>query len=155
MSPTSSRAAPTATSCSSTDQPRGRFPRGRRRAEAVGMIGRPVRRVEDERLLVGAGRYVADLDLEGAAHVTWVRSSEAHARLVAVDTAAAAAAPGVLAVVTAADLDLAPIPPPLPVLDQRMRRPWLADGVVRFVGEPVAAIVSETREQGVDAAELV
>jgi carbon-monoxide dehydrogenase large subunit len=119
------------------------------------VLGSPVRRVEDERLLVGAGNYVADLAPPGAGRVTYVRSTEAHARLAAVRTAAAAAAPGVLAVVTAADLDLAPIPPPLPAFDQRMRRPWLADGVVRFVGEPVAAIVSATREQGADAAELV
>ena len=118
------------------------------------VLGRPLRRLEDERLLVGAGRYVADLDLGGAAHVTYARSSEAHAR-VAVDTGAAAAAPGVLAVVTAADLDLAPIPPAMPAFNQAMVRPWLADGMVRFVGEPLAAVVSETREQGVDAAELV
>jgi carbon-monoxide dehydrogenase large subunit len=118
------------------------------------VLGRPLRRLEDERLLVGAGRYVADLVLDGAAHVTYVRSSEAHAR-VAVDTGAATAAPGVLAVVTAADLDLAPIPPAMPAFNQAMVRPWLADRVVRFVGEPLAAVVSETREQGVDAAELV
>ena len=118
------------------------------------VLGRPLRRLEDERLLVGAGRYVADLVLDGAAHVTYVRSSEAHAR-VAVDTGAATAAPGVLAVVTAADLDLAPIPPAMPAFNQAMVRPWLADRVVRFVGEPLAAIVSETRAQGVDAAELV
>jgi aerobic carbon-monoxide dehydrogenase large subunit len=118
------------------------------------VLGRPLRRLEDGRLLVGAGRYVADLDLGGAAQVTYVRSTEAHAR-VAVDTGAAAAAPGVLAVVTAADLDLAPIPPAMPAFNQAMVRPWLADGVVRFVGEPLAAVVSETREQGVDAAELV
>ena len=119
------------------------------------VLGKPLRRVEDERLLLGVGQYVADLDLPGAAWVTYVRSSEAHARLLAVRTEAAAAAPGVLAVVTAADVDLAPLAPALPVLEQRMVRPWLADGVVRFVGEPLAAIVSETREQGVDATELV
>jgi len=119
------------------------------------VLGKPLRRVEDERLLRGVGSYVADLDLEGAAWVTYVRSSEAHARLVAVRTEAAASMPGVLAVVTAADVGLPPLAPALPVLEQRMTRPWLADGVVRFVGEPVAAIVSETREQGVDAAELV
>jgi carbon-monoxide dehydrogenase large subunit len=119
------------------------------------VLGKPLRRVEDDRLLRGAGAYVADLELDGAAWVTYVRSSEPHARLLAVRTEAARAAPGVLAVVTAADLDLAPLPPALPVLEQRMARPWLADGVVRFVGEPVAAIVSETREQGADAAELV
>src|SRR6266516_4720198 len=119
------------------------------------VLGKPLRRVEAERLLLGVGQYVADLDLEGAAWVIYVRSSEPHARLVAVRTEAAASAPGVLAVVTAADVDLAPLAPALPVLEQRMARPWLADGVVRFVGEPLAAIVSETREQGVDATELV
>ncbi|HYY78406.1 MAG TPA: xanthine dehydrogenase family protein molybdopterin-binding subunit, partial [Actinomycetes bacterium] len=144
-----------AEACQAADGSPGTLPRMSPEEGGDGrVLGRPLRRLEDERLLVGAGRYVADLDLGGAAHVTYARSSEAHAR-VAVDTGAAAAAPGVLAVVTAADLDLAPIPPAMPAFNQAMVRPWLADRVVRFVGEPLAAVVSETREQGVDAAELV
>ena len=117
-------------------------------------LGRPVLRSEDRRLVTGQGRFVADLELEGAAHVVFVLSPIAHARIASIDTAAARGAPGVLAVVTAADLGLGPLAP-MPVDDQRMARPWLADGVVRYVGEPVAALVAEEQAQAVDAAELV
>ncbi|HET6952484.1 MAG TPA: xanthine dehydrogenase family protein molybdopterin-binding subunit [Acidimicrobiales bacterium] len=115
-------------------------------------------RKEDPALLVGGREYVEDIQLPGMGCVTYVRSVMAHARIRSVDTSGAEAAPGVLAVVTAADLDLTPaipmpnlMPPPHP----EMLRPWLADGVTRFVGEPIAAIVTETRAQGMDAAELV
>jgi carbon-monoxide dehydrogenase large subunit len=117
-------------------------------------LGRPVRRSEDRRLVTGQGRYVADLELEGAAQVVFIGSPIAHARIASIDTAAARAAPGVLAVVTAADLGMAPLPP-LPMHDQRMARPWLADGVVRHVGEPVVALVAEDQAAAADAAELV
>ena len=117
-------------------------------------LGRPVARIEDRRLVTGQGRYVADLRLPGAAQVVFVNSPMAHAGIVSIDTTAAEAAPGVLAVLTAADLGLEPLPP-LPMHDQRMARPWLADGVVRYVGEPVVALVAETQAQAVDAAELV
>jgi carbon-monoxide dehydrogenase large subunit len=90
-----------------------------------------------------------------AAHVTYVRSTVAHARISAIDTDEARTAPGVVAVFTAADIDVAPAPPAFPLVDAAYARPFLAQGVVRFVGEPVAVIVSETREQGADAAELV
>jgi aerobic carbon-monoxide dehydrogenase large subunit len=123
----------------------------------VARLGSPMRRVEDARLLVGAGRYVADLDLGDALAVSWVRSTEPHARLTGVRTAAAAASSGVVMVVTAADLDLGPlpVPPQLADLGQELRRPWLAGDVVRFVGEPIAAVVAQTRGQAEDAAELV
>src|SRR6266487_2287306 len=103
--------------------------------EFASPLGRPVPRTEDGPLVTGQGRYVADLKLEGAAQVVFVNSPIAHARIASVDVTAARAAPGVLAVVTAGDLGLEPARP-LPMHDQRMVRPWLADGVVRYVGEP-------------------
>lgn len=117
-------------------------------------LGRPVPRTEDRPLVTGQGRYVADLQLQGSAEVVFVNSPIAHARVASVDVAAARAAPGVLAVVAAADLGLEPMAP-MPMHDQRMKRPWLADGVVRYVGEPVVALVAEQQAQAVDAAELV
>jgi aerobic carbon-monoxide dehydrogenase large subunit len=117
-------------------------------------LGQPVRRIEDERLVTGQGSYVADLPLPGAGQVVFVNSPMAHARIGSIDTTAAKAAPGVLAVVAAADLGLEPLLP-LPVHDQRMPRPWLAGGVVRYVGEPVVALVADTQARAVDAAELV
>ncbi len=124
----------------------------------MSIFGNRVPRVEDPKLLTDGGTYVADLrvpELDGAAHVTYVRSTIAHARLLSIDVDEARTAPGVLGVFTAADVDLAPLPPGAPIFNAAMTRPLLADGVVRFVGEPVAVIVSERPEQGVDAAELV
>ncbi len=124
----------------------------------MSIFGNRVPRVEDPKLLTVGGTYVADLrvpELDGAAHVTYVRSTIAHARIVSIEVDEARAAPGVLGVFTAADVDLAPLPPATPMFNAAMTRPLLAADVVRFVGEPVAAIVSETPEQGADAAELV
>jgi len=124
----------------------------------MSIFGNRVPRVEDPRLLTDGGTYVADLrvpELDGAAYVTYVRSTIAHARLTSIDVEEARGAPGVLGVFTAADVDLDPLPPGSPIFNAAMTRPILADGVVRFVGEPVAVIVSERPEQGVDAAELV
>ena len=90
-----------------------------------------------------------------AAHVVYVRSPLAYARIEAIDADEARAAPGVLAVVTAADLDLADLEPEMMFLNLAMKRPLLARDVVRFVGEPVVAVVAETRAQAVDAAEQV
>ena len=67
-------------------------------------IGQPVRRVEDQRFITGKGRYTDDIDLEGQVYGCVVRSPEAHARIKAIDLAAAKAAPGVLAVITGADI---------------------------------------------------
>jgi carbon-monoxide dehydrogenase large subunit len=124
----------------------------------VSIFGNRVPRVEDPRLLTAGGTYVADLrvpELDGAGYVTYVRSTMAHARIGAVDVDAAREAPGVIGVFTAADLDVGPLPPASPMFNAAMTRPLLAEGVVRFVGEPVAAIVTERPEQGADAAELV
>jgi carbon-monoxide dehydrogenase large subunit len=125
----------------------------------MSILGNRVVRIEDEKFLTTGGVYIADLQhplLDGAAYVTYVRSTAAHAEIAAVQADDARKAPGVLGVFTGADLDLAPAAgPPFPGLNLEMTRPFLATGRVRFVGEPVAAIVSETREQGADAAEMV
>jgi carbon-monoxide dehydrogenase large subunit len=119
------------------------------------LLGTPVPRVEDARFLVGATRYVADLDLPGALTVTYVTSPLAHAEVRAIDVTAARAVPGVVDVVTAADVDVGPLPALNPAYPEAMLRPLLASERVRFVGEPVAAIVAETDTAGADAAALV
>ncbi len=120
----------------------------------MSILGNWVPRVEDPRLLTAGGTYVADVALPGALQVAFVRSTSAHGRLLAVDTTAAAAAPGVVAVVTAADLDTPDLVPPLG-LAPTMARPLLARDTVRFVGEPIAAVVADSLAAAVDATELV
>jgi aerobic carbon-monoxide dehydrogenase large subunit len=119
------------------------------------LVGTPVPRREDERLLTGDTRFIANLDLPGALHVTYVISPVAHALVRGIDTEAARAAPGVIDVVTAADLDIGPLPLVSPAYPATMARPLLAGDRVRFAGEAVAAIVSETEAAGEDAAERV
>jgi len=135
----------------------------------MSILGTRVVRTEDPRLLTEGGIYVDDLkvpELTQAARVTFVRSPIAHALVTGVDTSAARNAPGVVAVLTAADLnDLPPPPPddgsntgtegaPLP-LGGHWAEPLLAVDRVRFVGEPVAMVITNDRYQGEDAAELV
>jgi aerobic carbon-monoxide dehydrogenase large subunit len=121
----------------------------------MSILGHRVLRREDPALLTSGGTYVDDLYLPDAAYVTYVRSTMAHARLTEVDVHEAEAMPGVLAVVTAADLGLDDLGPAMPMFNASMTRPLLARDTVRFVGEPIAAIVTERREQGPDAAEAV
>ncbi|MEV0005278.1 xanthine dehydrogenase family protein molybdopterin-binding subunit [Micromonospora sp. NPDC050980] len=121
----------------------------------MSLIGRPVRRTEDRVLLTTGGTYVDDVVVPGCLELVFVRSAVAHGRLRGIDTSAARRAPGVVAVFTAADVDLPPLPPEAGVLNQKMTTPLLADGVVRFVGEPVAAVVATGRAEAVDAAALV
>src|ERR1035437_10141057 len=119
------------------------------------VIGQRVRRREDPRFLTGAGLYVDDVQLPGAKRVTFVRSDWAHARILGIDTSAVAEIPGTR-VFTAADVDLPTNPlPPFLGIDARMQRPFLASDTVRFVGDIVAIVVTDGRELGVDAAELV
>jgi aerobic carbon-monoxide dehydrogenase large subunit len=124
-----------------------------------GWVGRPVRRLEDPALLRGEGAYVDNLRLPGMAHMVAVRSPLAHARLVGVDVAAARRAPGVLAVLTGADLaGLVGQMPLLPIEDAEVADvpiPLLAAGRVRFAGEPVAVVAATSRATAADAAELV
>jgi aerobic carbon-monoxide dehydrogenase large subunit len=121
----------------------------------MSILGNRVLRKEDPKFLTTGGEYLDDLDLPGVVYLTYLRSTMAHARIAAIDTAEAKKAPGVVAIFTAADVDLAPAPPTVGMLNQQMLRPFLADGVVRYVGEPVAAIVTEEKYQGPDAAELI
>ena len=122
----------------------------------MSILGNRVLRTEDPAFLTTGGTYVDDVVLPGApAHVVYVRSTMASARLLEVDTSEAAAMPGVLAVWTIDDVDIADQAPSMGFLNQQMLRPLLARDVVRFVGEPIAAVVAETRSQATDAAELV
>ncbi len=126
----------------------------------MSILGTRVLRTEDPRFLTTGGVYtedVVDERLAGACHVFFVRSPIAHARISSVDVSAALEAPGVVAVYTAADLaDLAPIPPSAAgLINTEMQQRLLATDKVRFVGDVVAAIVTEDPYQGEDAIELV
>ena len=122
------------------------------------MIGESVRRVEDPVLLRGQGRFAADFDIVGQVHMRVVRSPVAHGRIMSIKTAEAAQMPGVVAVWTAADT--ADIPPidfrlmPLTELEP-YRQLVLAEGRVRYVGEPIAVVFAENEYLAEDAAELV
>jgi len=118
------------------------------------ILGHAVRRREDPRLITGAGRYVDDIQPERCLHVAFVRSTLAHAAIRNIDVEAATAAPGVVAVLTAADLGL-PARVGFAMVPAVLARPPLAVGHVRFVGEPVALVVAESAAEAVDAAQLV
>jgi carbon-monoxide dehydrogenase large subunit len=126
----------------------------------VRYFGASVRRVEDPKLISGQGRYLDDLPLFGALHAAFVRSPHAHARIVKIDTAAAAAMPGVAAVFTAADFGAVggktlPHMVPVAVIKQPINYKPLADDEVCHVGVPVAVVVAQTRALAEDAAALV
>ncbi|HEX5092422.1 MAG TPA: xanthine dehydrogenase family protein molybdopterin-binding subunit [Burkholderiales bacterium] len=121
-------------------------------------------RLEDERMLKGAGRYVSDWTLPHQSYGVFLRSDHPHARIVSIDAKDALAMPGVLAVVTGEELakaGLKPIPAAAPFKwsdgsEQRQAlRPCLAQGKVRHVGEPVALVIAETAAQAQDASESV
>ena len=127
-------------------------------------VGDPVRRVEDARFLTGQGRYVDDIALPGMVHAYVVRSPHAHARIRRIDAAAAKAAPGVLAVLTAEDVArdglgalpcrfIPQLPPGAP--SYFPAHPILATGKVRHVGDRVALVVADTLAQAKDAGELI
>ncbi len=127
-------------------------------------IGQPVRRKEDTRLLQGRGQYTDDINLEGQAWAAFVRSPHAHARIGSIDTAAAAATPGVLAVITGEDLAAANVGLLLNDANYKNRdgspmtkpaREILPRAVTRFVGECLAMVVAETAAIARDAADLV
>ncbi|HEY3911222.1 MAG TPA: xanthine dehydrogenase family protein molybdopterin-binding subunit [Stellaceae bacterium] len=131
---------------------------------SVQAIGQAVRREEDLRLLRGRGRYVDDAGQPGDARGYVLRSPHAHARIHAVDVAEARAAPGVLAVLTGEDLQRRGLGTLMPGVRRRRRdgspgfacpQPLLAQGRVRYVGDPVAFVVADTLNQAKDAAELV
>ncbi len=123
-----------------------------------GMIGSRVLRREDERLLTGRGMYLDDLDLPDALAAAFLRSPNAHARIIGIDASAARALPGVVAVYTGADL--AEIQKPLapkvlhPKLKDFPRLP-MPDGEVHYVGEPIAVVIAGSRYIAEDALELI
>ena len=127
-------------------------------------VGQPVRRKEDQRFLTGAGRFIDDVSMPGMAHLVILRSPHSHAHIESIETRAAAASPGVLAVLTGADWiadglggiptrtpaknsDGTPIPTP--------ERQGLVATRARFVGDAVAAVVAESSDAARDAAELI
>jgi carbon-monoxide dehydrogenase large subunit len=131
---------------------------------ALSKIGDAPKRREDLRFLIGRGCYLDDLAFAGLAHAVMLRSPHAHARIVGIDAGAARRAPGVLAVLTAADVasdGLSPLRPGAEtntVTGEKFAfepQPLLAAGKVRHVGEAVALIIAETRDKAQDAAELV
>jgi aerobic carbon-monoxide dehydrogenase large subunit len=126
--------------------------------------GQPVKRLEDQRLLTGKGQFIDDKPAEGTLWLHVLRSPHAHAEIVSLDTAAATAMPGVEAVFTGADLtkdDIGTIPTlnifkrpdgkPMTVPPRRL----LAHEVVRFAGEPIAAVVASSRTLAQEAAEAI
>src|SRR5262249_31380062 len=121
-------------------------------------VGAPLRRLEDRRLLMGRGKYAAAFRLAGMLHAAVLRSPHAHARLGAIRAKAAQALPGVVAVVTADDLgDVGKIPVrlgPRPSIVACLQPP-LARGKVRYVGEPVAFVVADSRYVAEDAREAM
>ena len=123
---------------------------------AGSILGNRVLRKEDPKFLTTGGKYVDDLldepMLAGAGHVTYVRSSVAHGTIRSIDTSAALEAPGVIAIFTAADLGLEPVASPF---NPMVARGLLAIDKVRYVGEPVAVVITELANQGEDAAEQV
>ena len=119
--------------------------------------GAAIRRVEDPPFLRGTRPYTDDLREPGALYAVFVRAGSAHAKINGIETDEALAMPGVVGVYTAADLDLKPFATAGPPVDtpEEMRRPVLATDKVRFIGEPIAVVVADTRARAVDAAELV
>lgn len=122
-----------------------------------GLIGRPLARREDARILSGRSRYVDDIELPCLAHLAFVRSPEAHARVTALQVPQDA--PGLIAVLTSQDLEsrVGALPIQAPPGAETVDEPnlLLAGDVVRYAGQPVAAVVAESRALAEDAAELV
>ncbi|HET6195142.1 MAG TPA: xanthine dehydrogenase family protein molybdopterin-binding subunit [Acetobacteraceae bacterium] len=128
------------------------------------IIGDAPRRREDARFVTGAGGYLDDLRFDGMAHAVLFRSPHAHARIERMDTTAARAMPGVLAVLTAADARANGLQPMRPTVEANVQtgerfafapQPLLATDKVRHVGEPLAVVVAVTRAKALDAAERI
>jgi carbon-monoxide dehydrogenase large subunit len=121
-------------------------------------------RLEDDRMLTGRGRYVSDWNLPGQVYAHFVRSDRPHGEIVSIDASGALSMPGVIAVFTGEDVaaaGLKSLPSAVPVKGRggtdllKPERPALAQGKVRFVGEPVAMVVAETALQAADAADAI
>ena len=124
-------------------------------AAAGSILGNAVQRLEDPTLLTGSGKYLDDMAPVGTLHVTFVRSTQAYAKVLSVDVSAAEAMPGVKAVYHAGnDLGL-PSFQGFPMMPATLNRPIFAKDVVRFVGDIVAAVVATSKSAAADAAEAV
>jgi aerobic carbon-monoxide dehydrogenase large subunit len=125
----------------------------------VRYFGARVPRVEDPELLTGRGRYLDDIELPGMLEAAFVRSRHAHAKIRSIDKAAAESVPGVVAVLTAADLGAAekPMPQfaPSPLIKQNRTQHVLATSAARYVGEAIVLVVATTRGVAEDACDLV
>jgi carbon-monoxide dehydrogenase large subunit len=120
----------------------------------MSLLGNRVVRTEDPRFLTGSSQFVADLVSDGCLHAAFVRSTIAHGEIGEIDTTDARSMPGVVAILTAADVDNARVAPRTGG-DASLGQPLLAVDRVRFVGEPVVAVVAETAAQAADAAEQI
>ncbi len=127
-------------------------------------VGQPVRRFEDTRLLRGRGRFQDDVSIPGQAYTVFLRSPHAHARILSVDTSAAEAAPGVIAVYTGKDYAADGLGMPKAAMPRKKadgspmfapQRPALVIDRARYVGDPVAMVIAQSLAQAKDAAELV
>lgn len=118
------------------------------------LVGTHVRRIEDSPLLRGQGEFIADLALPGCLYSAFARSPYAHAVIGHIDVEAARRAPGVIDVITPADLALKPFPAP-PTMHPLMHRPVLPTDRARYVGEPIVGVVAETPGTAADAVELI
>lgn len=123
------------------------------------VIGKSVPRLEDRALLTGTGRFAGDQNFEGQLYMRVVRSTVAHGRIMSIETEAAEAMPGVFAVWTGpdvADIPTINLRPGSALQDlEKCRQPILAQGVVRYVGEPVAVVFADDPYRAEDAAELI
>src|SRR3954468_2182006 len=127
-------------------------------SRATKWIGMPVERLEDPPLITGGGRFVGDINFPRQLHMRVVRSNHAHGKIISIDTSAAKALPGVVAVWTADDIsDIGPIDFREGSIEKLApyRQPVLAAGKVRYVGDPVAAVFAEDAYIAEDAADLV
>ena len=126
-----------------------------------GPLGKPIGRIEDPALLRGRGKFVDDLRFPDLLHAAFVRSTEAHARIRGIDSAAAETSPGVRAVLVLEDLRphvtrvTMPLAQPSGAIRHVLDPPILADGEVRYVGEPVAVAIADSPYRAEDAAALV
>lgn len=127
-------------------------------------IGQPVRRKEDVRLLTGQGRYTDDFNVPGQLYATFLRSPQAHAKILSIDTTDALAAPGVVAIYTSADLiadKIAPLPSDIDIKNRQGEEAFkpprhaLAHERVRCVGDAVAMVIAESLAEAKDAADLI
>src|SRR5580704_11036327 len=129
--------------------------------QSAGFLGRSVPRVEDRKLLLGAGRFVDDIRIPGTLHAAFARSALAHAVIRRIDGAAARRVAGVRAVLAYADLrplmtcDRIPLALPAAAIRFHVEPAWLADREVCHVGEPIVMVVAESRRIAEDAARLV